>query len=233
MLIFLVSVSVTAQETTPIPKKGTIRPDIPGTFSIEIGINQSFNKPDTAVFGLGLWGSRAFNLYYQLDKRIGKSKFSFHPGIGFGLERYKFKKAVTLIPGTGVDEGNTVFTESTPRTKKTMVITNYLEIPLELRFSANPDDPTRSFKVSFGAKAGYLFDAHTKVKYRVDGQNKILKSKQNFNFTDLRYSAFLKFGIGNFQLFGQYNLVPLFKDLKGPLQTDMSMATFGISLSSF
>ena len=70
MLIFLVSVSVTAQETTPIPKKGTIRPDIPGTFSIEIGINQSFNKPDTAVFGLGLWGSRAFNLYYQLDIQL-------------------------------------------------------------------------------------------------------------------------------------------------------------------
>ena len=37
------------------------------------------------------WGSRTANIYYQYDFRILKSSFSFVPGIGFSLERYKFK----------------------------------------------------------------------------------------------------------------------------------------------
>jgi hypothetical protein len=38
------------------------------------------DKPNELKYGL--WGSRTLNLYYQYDMRIGKSKFSFHPGVG-------------------------------------------------------------------------------------------------------------------------------------------------------
>ncbi len=211
------------------------RPDIPGSFVVEFGFNQPLNKPDS-LFELGFWGSRTVNVFYQYDMRIGKSKFSFHPGIGFGLERYKLKNAYTL---GYVTDGDTKTLELIPAStlypgvKKSMIVANYLDIPLELRFSTKPEDPSRSFRASIGGRVGYLFDSFTKIKYRTDGETKKIKDKQNFNLNDFRYGAFVKIGAGNFTLFGYYNLSPVFKTDEGPQKTEMSNMTIGISLSSF
>ena len=86
---FLLFCSVAfAQESTPKTVKSHARPDIPGTFVLELGVNRPFDRPTN--FDIGFWGSRTLNIYYQYEIRILKSKFSFVPGVGFGLERYKF-----------------------------------------------------------------------------------------------------------------------------------------------
>jgi hypothetical protein len=110
---------------------------------------------------------------------------------------------------------------------------NFIDIPVELRFSTNPDDPARSFKIGVGGRVGYLINAHTKIRYREDGDIKKLKNHQDFNLTRLRYSAFVKMYFGNFSLFAVYNLNPMFKSDKGPNQTKAQSYTIGISLASF
>ncbi|MBT1698168.1 outer membrane beta-barrel protein [Fulvivirgaceae bacterium PWU4] len=243
-------------QSTQAPKKS--RPDIPGTFALELGVNRLTEKPNQLKYGF--WGSRTLNLYYLYDMRIAQSKFSFHPGIGFGMERFKLMRSehytatdtITYQNPTLMFDnvGNTVFVNSlnyiydadslgqvnwveTYATRKSMLVLNYVDIPVEFRFSTNPDDPARSFKLAVGGRVGYLLNAHTKIKYKENGELKKLKNVQDFNLNHLRYSVYMKVYLGNFALFGYYNLNPLFESGKGPMQTKAASYTIGISLASF
>jgi hypothetical protein len=255
-ILVILAYSAIAQ-STETPKK-TTRPDIPGTFTLELGVNRLTEKPNKLKYGF--WGSRTMNVYYQYDMRIAKSKFSFHPGIGFGMERFKLMRSEGYLatdtvnytsPTLGFDaNGNTTFIPAANyiydadtlgqidfsgsyRTKKSMLAMNFIDIPVELRFSTNPDDPARSFKIGIGGRVGYLINAHTKIRYREDGDIKKLKNHQDFNLSRFRYSAFVKIYMGNFSFFGVYNLNPMFEGNKGPSQTKAQSYTIGISLASF
>jgi hypothetical protein len=233
---FFASIDSYSQDTEPVEKKKSKgRPDIPGTFVVEFGFNQPVNRPDS-LFDLGFWGSRTINIYYQYDVRIGNSKFSVHPGVGFGLERYKLNNYYTLGYVTDVNTKTVEFVPAWtdyPGVKKSMIVANYIDIPLEIRFSTNPEDPGRSFRASIGGRVGYLFDSFTKIKYKNEGETKKIKDKQNFNLNDFRYGAFVKIGGGNFSVFCHYNISPVFQKDRGPQKTEMNNLTVGISLSSF
>ena len=49
------------------------RPDVPGHFLIDFGLNQGLNQPPKG-FKRGFWGSRAFNVSYYYPFRFGASK---------------------------------------------------------------------------------------------------------------------------------------------------------------
>lgn len=214
-------------------KKRTGRPDIPGTFLIDLGFN--FPSDNKVGFNTGIFGSRTLNLYYLHDKRIGQTKFSVHPGVGFGLERFKLNNEYTLvyIPGQVSPFDTLRMVPGLTGTKKSQLITNYFDGVLEVRFSTNPNDPARSFKVSMGIKGGFLFDSFTKLKYKEDGETKKLKNNQDWNVNPWRYGVTLRIGAGNFNVFGYYSLTPIFQDGKGPDRAVIDNFTVGISLAGF
>lgn len=220
--------------TTEPVRKG--RPDIPGAFVVEVGVNRGLDAPKS--FSLGLWGSRTVNVYYQYDVRILKSRFSFVPGIGLSLERYKFKNFGVI--GYDAEDSLSVLAPSVagyPGLKKSQLITNYVEVPLEIKYSSKPEDPVRSFRASIGGRIGYLYDSFNKIKYKEEGEVRQLKDKQQFNLNQFRYGVFGKIGVGNFSVFTYYNLTNLFEDGKGLGErgqiVDFPTVTVGISLSSF
>ena len=224
-----------AESAYPSPKKGD-QPDIPGAFVLELGINSAIDAPER--FDLGFWGSRTFNIYYQYEIRILQSNFSFVPGFGLSLERFKFRNGATLA----YDEDDSLKLilppEGTiPGLRKSQLVTNYFEVPVEFRFNTNPSDLGRSFKIAVGGRVGYMYDSFSKLKYEEDGENKQLKDKQNWNLTRFRYGVYGKLGIGNFGVFGYYNITPLFEEGKGPGENnvvkDFNTFTLGVSLSAF
>jgi hypothetical protein len=238
--MLILAVSASAQESTPETTKKYARPDIPGTFVVELGLNQPFDRPQK--FQVNFWGSRTANIYYQYDLRILKSRISLVPGIGLSLERYKFKNNYVLDYNTANGGALSMVSPKDyghPTVRKSQLITNYLEVPIELRFSGNPEDPTRSFKFAVGARGGVLLNSFTKVKYNEDGEKIKIKNKQPYNLNPFRYSLFAKVGAGNFSVFAYYNLTPVFKTGRGPVfsttdtPTEMQNFTVGISLSSF
>jgi hypothetical protein len=197
---------------------------------LEFGFHRALDAPDD--FDIGFWGSRTVNIFYQLDKRIGTTKFSVHPGLGFSFERFKFANDYTLT--STVSETQLVpASDLYPGVKKSMLVTNYINVPVEIRFSTRPDDPSRSFRASIGGRVGFLYDSFTKIKYSEDGEVRSIKNKQNFNLHKLNYGAFVKIGVGNIGLITYYNLSPLFDADEGPGQADISTLTIGLSLSSF
>ena len=236
LFVALSSAAFAQSEISPVEKKKG-RPNIPGTFAIDLGFNFPSEKEG---FNTNAFGSRTLNFYYYYDYQIGKSKFSVHPGIGIGLERYKFNNNRTLgyiagpdspfdtlrmVPASGI--------VNTSKIKKSGLITNYVDIPVEFRFSSNPDDPGRSFKVSLGFKVGVLYDSFTKIKYSQDGEMKKLKDKQNYNINPFRYGVSLRVGAGSFSVFSYYSLTPIFKDKKGPDGAEITNFTVGITLAAF
>lgn len=215
-------------------KKAT-RINIPGSFLVDIGVNNAVSAPNK--FETGFWGSRTLNLYYQYPIRIMNSKFSLVPGMGVGLDRYKLTNNYTLNPKAGTDGTyGLVKADSSafyPGTTKSMIIANYFDIPVEIRFDTRPDDISRSFNIAFGARAGVLLDSFTKIKYKQDGETKVIKDKQNHGLNDIRYGLYGRFGIGGFNWFVQYNSSTLFKTDKGPNKTTMNTFTAGISINGF
>ena len=225
-----------ATTTTKTTRKTSARPDIPGTFMLEFGFNRDISGPPD--FSLDFWGSRTANIYYQYDFRLFNSSFSIAPGIGFSLERYKFKDNYMVA----YDDNNELIMlpqdeAPVPDIKKSMLVTNYIEAPIEFRYTVNPEDPGRSFKVSVGGRVGFLYDSFNKVKYKENSEVKKYKDKQDFNLTKFRYGLTGRIGFGPFSIFGYYNLSPLFEKGKGlktdDVYNDFNTWTIGLSLASF
>ncbi len=236
VLFTALSIAAIGQVDTKPTEKKKGRPNIPGTFAIDLGLNFPTEEKS---FNTNPFGSRTLNIYYYYDYQIGNSNFSVHPGIGFGLERYKFNNDKTLgyVTGANTDSLSMVLVSAVLPTasslKKSSLITNYIDVPLEVRFSSNPDDPGRSFKISLGFKFGVLYDSFTKIKYREDGETKKLKDKQNYELNPIRYGALFRVGAGNFSVYANYTLSPLFKDGKGPDGAEINNFTVGLTLATF
>ena len=228
-LVFFAGLQSFAQnETTRVG-----RPNIPGTLQIEYG--HSFSPLDSVPFKV--LGNRTGNFYYMLDKKLGASKFSFHIGAGAGLDRVKFttddqKRYLTLVSKTD----SSVYSPLRDKEKtftKSMFITNYIDVPVEFRFNTSPTDRSRNFFVAIGGRAGYMIRAQTKVKYTVNNETNRAKEQKSFNLTPVRFSTYLRVGIGAFNLYTNYALSPLFKKGEGPSSKPIQMMTVGMSFELF
>ncbi|MCX7637978.1 MAG: PorT family protein [Cyclobacteriaceae bacterium] len=246
-LLLLCPALLFGQSDKEVTRKG--RPDIPGTFAVEFGFNRMTRPPQDLKYGF--WGSRTLNVYYYYDQRIGNTKFSVHPGIGLGMERFKLLSfnqtysdttirigGATLIRQPGgntqlINSGRVLFNDTTRAASKSMFIMNYLDIPIEFRFTANTNDPAKSFKAAIGGRIGFLLNAHTKLNYKEDNETKKIKNRQGFNLNEIRYSAFARIGVGNAYLSFYYNFSDLFKEGRGPDATRTSTYTMTLTLAAF
>lgn len=200
-----------------------------GDFGIDFGFSTPFNAPDN--FNTAYLGSRTFNVYYlhEITLPINKSRFSILPGLGLGLDRFTFSDQNTLY----YEGSNLTMSTMGLDITKSQLITNYLDIPVELRYTRNPQDPNRSLKVAVGFRFGYLFDAFTKIKYYDENTLVKDKSKRDWNLNSYRYGVYGKIGIGNFSIFSHYNFSTLFRNNSGPDDSGINVLTTGISISGF
>ena len=154
--------------------------------------------------------------------RFGKSKFSFTPGIGLGLDRFKFKKAYyvadTLRDGAFEMVANFRKIQRCLKDlrSRSFLGQQYLDVPLEFRFNANPDDLARTFWVAIGGRVGLLYNPYTKLKAKENGEKYVYKNKFNHGQSDFRYEAIVARGHRQFQLVWFYNPEPAFRERQRP-----------------
>lgn len=177
--------------------------------------------------------SRGANVYLMLDKPFKSNpRFSLGFGIGVSTSSMFFKKMeVDLTAGSAKLPFNNL--DSSDHFKKYKLSTAFLEIPLELRFTADPEKSNKSLKAAIGIKVGTLLNAHTKGKTLQNKSDQSINSytakesnKRHFNTT--RLSATARVGYGNFSLFGSYQVNSLFKD---GVAADIKPFQVGITLS--
>ena len=177
--------------------------------------------------------ARGANIYVMLDQRFKSSpQWSVAFGVGVSTSNVYFKNLVVdlksktnTLPFRNVDTVN--------HFKKYKLTTAFLEIPLELRFTADPANESKSIKVALGVKVGTLLNAHTKGKNLLDKNGAAINSytaketgKGFFNTTRLAGTA--RIGYGNFSLFGSYQFNNIFKD---GVAADMRLFQIGLNFS--
>lgn len=186
--------------------------------------------------------SRGFNVYYVKNVPLGEGNFSVAPGLGVA-NRQLYMDNVYIFDAT-----NAVVTlpEVPAGLDKNLSKLNftYAEIPVELRFSSNPDKRGKSFKIATGFRAGYLISSKFKYKGQVfqgtDDKfigstgdviySEKLKIKKLENLTNFRIAPSFRVGYGSVNLFGLYQVNDDFEAGGGPKQNGYSI---GVSISSF
>ncbi len=163
-----------------------------------LGISFMFDKPFktdphwSIAFGVGINGSSMFFNKMSVD-----------------IEALSASK----LPFTNLD--------SADHFKKYKLVTAFLEVPVELRYTFSPQKENKSWKAALGIKVGTLLNAHTKGKTLQDKNGNTLNSytekisKKSF-FNSNRVVATARVGIGHFTLVGNYTISSLLKDGTGP-----------------
>ena len=222
--------------TTPKPKKDYSKVVLTNRAAdhlmIQYGSDAWTNRPDS-VRTKGF--SRHFNIYIMLDKPFKTDpRFSVAYGVGLGSSNMFFDNVKVNVNGLGP---TLPFTDvsNTNRYKKFKLTTIYAEVPIEVRFYSDPENPAKSWKFALGAKVGTLLKAFTKGKdlqnangQSIFGPSAIVKesNKRYFNSTKLAVTG--RIGYGVFSVHGAYNILGVTKDGFGPA---MNAYSIGISIS--
>jgi hypothetical protein len=230
ILIALVSVSSLSAQTK---KKWANITDRTGDhFMLQLTSDHWMGAPDS-ISSRKKGFSRGGNVYVMLDKRFkGSPQFSVAFGLGVGTSNIYFKNTTFNIKS----KANTLpisQVDSVDHFKKYKLTTAFLEVPLELRFTANPDRESKSIKAAIGVKVGTLLNVHTKGKNLLDKNGRQINSytaketgKGYFNSTRLVATA--RVGYGNFSVIAAYQLNNIFKD---GVAAEMKLFQVGLNVS--
>jgi hypothetical protein len=234
LVVFVLPAVVVFPQDSPNPENKK-RPPVDMTnrpndhFMIQFGYADWAGIPDS-INKKGF--SKSFNVYFLFDfpfKTNPNLSIAVGPGIStdhilFANTRVGIKDRSAAISFANVSD--------TDHYKKTKLATAYLEAPVELRYSANPQNG-KGFKAAVGIKVGTLLNAHTRnTKYENKsgsglGEHVLKESSKNF-FNRNRLCLTARAGYGHFSLFGSYQVTTLFKDGEGPVVRPF---TIGITLS--
>lgn len=177
--------------------------------------------------------SRGFNIYFMYNKPFKTSpKYSLGIGLGVSTSNMIFKLMNVGLNATSITLPFT-HEDSIDHFKKYKLATTFLQVPIEIRYMSDPDQPNKSWKGAFGLKLGTLLNVHTKAKELQDKNGTTLNlytekenSKRYIDGTQVMATA--RVGYGIFSLFGSYQLNTIIKSGFGP---NMRLYQLGITIS--
>jgi hypothetical protein len=187
-------------------------------FMIQLGYDKWAGQPDS-IKTKGL--SRSLNVYFMLDFPFKTDpRFSIGLGVGVSGSSIFFDKQTVGVAGstTRLWFRNVA---DTNHFKKYKLATTYAEVPVELRYTSDPEHNGKSWKFVVGAKIGTMINAHTRGKTL---QNKAgstinaytLKESSKRYFNGTRLAATARIGYGLFSVFGTYQINQFLKEGLGP-----------------
>jgi hypothetical protein len=227
LLAFCVTAFSFAQDSTTarIQRKALTRVGGNDHFMIQFGSTRWIDKPDSINTG-GF--SRSFNMYFMFAFPFRTNpKLSAAIGIGIASDHIFFNKTrVGIVDNTPAVRFQNL--KDTNHFEKYKLANSFLEVPVELRFTAKPDNDKKSFKAAVGVKVGLMLSAWTKG---VTLQNKNDQTIQDFTqkeknkkfFNGNRLSVTGRLGYGAFSAFVSYAVTPLFKEGLGPAVRPMTI----------
>lgn len=166
------------------------------------GIERGFNRtPDFTIKGK----SNTFFGAFYLEQKLKKS-FSIAEGLGIANRNYHTNLSYWK---TGKPDSIT-FLNDTSFTKNKLTVTS-LELPIELRFTSNPNSEDKSWKFAVGFSFGLNLSIAKKTNY-LNGE--IIKLKRTADLTDaipFRLGATARAGYNNFGVISYYGLNPIFR----------------------
>lgn len=151
--------------------------------------------------------NQGFGTYLTYNFPMGESKHTVSLGAGVSFHNYYMKNAWLADPY------NSVITFEEASVKKSKIMIGYFDIPMELNFRI-----VDKFKISFGAKVGFLMTSRAKANGNVfgDGHSWEVKYGSINALESIVYSAFARVGYRCVNLFVGYQFISSFKQDQGP-----------------
>ncbi len=218
------------------PKKKKRKPPKKEMILINLNFDGWLNTPSS--ISSEWFASRGVDVAVLYDYVLAKSNFSLAAGVGFNSHNVHmdgFPIEYTTTTGqtyTKLDksffEGKEIITNK--------ISTNFVDIPVEVRFRSKAHKNGKRIAASVGFKLGWLVQSHTKTKTDEDlfynGVNfrSKVKTYDIPNLTRFRYGLTARVGYANFYVNFFYSLTPLFIDGKG---TEAVPISIGIGASPF
>lgn len=149
--------------------------------------------------------------------------FALVTGFGFSFMDFTFDNPVTVAKIDGV-----IQPVDLPEAglKKSKMNVSYLTAPLMLELKTPLRLNGSRVYLGGGVIGGLNLDSYTKVKYKGDKQ----KDKGGLNINQFKYEITGRLGFGDFCIFANYSMTPLFKENLGP---ELYPLTVGISFPNF
>lgn len=219
--IFFNATFVFAQDIAPNSTNST--PDIvkPSRdfLMLQLGYNNWTGQPDSVkVKGVGY----AFNGFLCYDFPLKKTHLSFATGLGVSVNVVYFnQQRISFNDTVAATSGEAHFYSSTDKRDK--FVTTYLQAPFELRYFSNMKNRNKGFKAAVGLQIGTLLGAHLKEVNTVSGVTVNEKINSKRYLSTWNFAATARVGLGNFAIYGSYNLTDVFKDKQGPPATPYSI----------
>jgi hypothetical protein len=232
----LAIVFAAAAQTKTDPAKANLIDRASDHFMFQFSSDHWGNEPDS-ISGNQKGFSRGVSVYFMIDKPFKSNpKYSVAFGLGVSNSNIFFDNMQVSVAVSGPSLQFPAANPANPtatRFKKYKLSTTYLEVPVELRYTAHPERENKSFKMALGIKTGIILDAHTKAKNQVDENGNVIgaytekESSTNY-FSGARLITTARLGYGNFSLFGNYQITSVLKPGAGP---DVQFFQIGIGLS--
>lgn len=189
----------------------------------EMGIN-SFHSHDYSLYKntpYELYGE-FFDLNYgkSLTVNLNFAEFAFSndrktvalvTGLGFSFMDFRFDQHITIAKEAAT--GRIIPIDLPADIKKSKLNVSYLTAPLILEIATPLKLHHQKMTIGGGVIAGINIGSHTKIKYDNNSKD---KARGNFNLNPFKYDLTGRLGLGEFCLFANYGMTPLFKDGKGP-----------------
>ncbi len=198
-------------------------------------------------FGMNMFHQSDYSLYNSLEAKVpndfmelhyGKSitvnlnimewafsneakNFGLVTGLGFSFMDFTFDQPVTIEKRDG--DGLLIPVGLNPEgLKKSKLNVTYITAPLMLEIRTPLSMGNSRLSLLAGVIGGVNIGSHTKYKYKNDKE----KSRSNFNLNQFKYDLTGRIGFGDFCVFVNYGMTPLFLENRGP---ELHPVTFGFS----
>lgn len=185
---------------------------------LEVGMNM-FYKTDYSMyngnefFDLIPGKSLTWNLnFIEWAFKNERNNFGLVTGLGFSFSDYRFDRQITIEKQMNSGIIVPVSLEGLDNYNKSKLTTTYLTAPLMLEIKTPLRAGSSRLYLAGGVIGGVHIGSHTKYKY---GSNKE-KVRGNFNLSQFKCDVTGRIGFGDFCIFANYGLTPLFQDGKGP-----------------
>jgi hypothetical protein len=167
-----------------------------------------------------------------IQKNIGlqrnRNTIGLITGIGLHLQSYRLENNTTLrLHENGIIEPEYLYFDQNQKSKLSIAS---VMVPLLAEFQIPVNHYNNRIFFSGGLYGSYRINSHTKIKYRSDGRKHKLKTPGHYSLQDFKYGIMVRAGYRSYSVFATYELVPLFKEGKGP---ELTPVTFGVTLLSF
>lgn len=169
--------------------------------------------------------SQVWNLnLFEHKFNFGTPYVGLTTGLGFSFTGIAFKDNYVLS-----SNADTVFAtiDTVNVYSKNKLRASYLTVPLLLEFTTSAGSDN-GFYLAAGVVGGVRLTSRVKRNGEFEGREFKERIKGNYGLNSFRLDAAARFGYGNWGVFANYNLLPLFDDGR---TVDVYPLTFGLSLN--